>query len=239
MRSKPARRASATRRSLWLQDRSPPVRLISPNTAAPAGSGVSRCAEAIASATARSAAGSSMRIPPAIVTKMSEDDNLSPACLPRTATSIARRLRSKPTATRRGMASSVWLTSAWTSTRKQRVPSTATCTAEPAAGAASLEEQGGGVGHRLQARPRHLEDPELVGGAEAVLDGAQRAVEAVAVALELEHRVDHVLEHPGAGDRALLGDVTRRGRRRRRCPWPGGGSGPPPRAPGSRCPAPM
>ncbi len=69
------------------------------------------------------------------------------------------------------------------------------------------QEKGGGVGHRLEARPRHLEDAELVGGAEPVLGGAQRAVEAVAVALELEHRVDHVLQHPGAGDRALLGHV--------------------------------
>ena len=37
--SKPARPASATRRSLWLQERSSPVRLISPNTATRGGSG--------------------------------------------------------------------------------------------------------------------------------------------------------------------------------------------------------
>ena len=51
------------------------------------------------------------------------------------------------------MASSVWLTSAWTSTRKQRVPSTATCTAEPAAGAASLRKRAEGSGTVLRPDP--------------------------------------------------------------------------------------
>ena len=89
------------------------------------------------------------------------------------------------------------------------MPSTATCTAAPAAGAASLRKSAeGSATPSAGRRPGHLEDPELVGGAEAVLGGAQRAVEAVAVALELQHRVDHVLQHPGAGDRALLGDVA-------------------------------
>ena len=130
------------------------------------------------------------------------------ACRPRTATSMASRLRSNPTATRRGMASSLWLTSACTSTRKQRVPSTATCTR----GAGGRRRVAAGTARRgrrtgLQAGLAHLEDAELVGGAEAVLGGAQHAVEAVAVALELQHRVDHVLEHPGAGDGALLGHV--------------------------------
>jgi len=56
MRSKPARLASATRRSLWLLERSSPVRLISPIAATRGGSGVLRSADAMARATARSAA---------------------------------------------------------------------------------------------------------------------------------------------------------------------------------------
>ena len=121
---------------------------------------------------------------------------------------MASRLRSKPTATRRGMASSLRLTRACTSTRKQRLPSTATCTAAPGGGAASPRKSADGSATPHEAVAGHLEDAELVGRAEAVLHGAQRAEEAVAVALELEHRVDHVLEDARPGDGALLGHVT-------------------------------
>ena len=76
------------------------------------------------------------------------------------------------------------------------------------AGRAALgEEDGGRVGDGLEPALAHLEDSELVRGAEAVLDGAQQAEEAVAVALELQHGVDHVLEHPRSGDGAVFGDV--------------------------------
>ena len=44
--------------------------------------------------------------------------------------------------------------------------------------------------------------------AEAVLQGAQGAVGALALALELQHAVDEVLEHARPGERALLGDVA-------------------------------
>ena len=46
----------------------------------------------------------------------------------------------------------------------------------------------------------HLEHADLVGGAEAVLGGAQDAEGVAAVALEIEHGIDHVLDHLGAGD---------------------------------------
>src|SRR5205807_683288 len=52
------------------------------------------------------------------------------------------------------------------------------------------------------------EHPELVGGAEAILDPAEQAVIAVALALEVEDHVDHVLEGARSGDRAVLGDVA-------------------------------
>ena len=107
------------------------MRLISPNAAVALPKGTPRSAEAIARATARSAAGSSRRMPPAILTKMSAEAKAIWACRLNTATIIASRLRSKPVATRRGRASSLALTSAWTSTKKQRDPSTATKAHEP------------------------------------------------------------------------------------------------------------
>ena len=70
------------------------------------------------------------------------------------------------------------------------------------------QEQGRGVGHRHQARLGHLEHADLVGRAEAVLDRAQDAELVAALALEVEHGVDHVLEHARAGDLPVLGDVA-------------------------------
>ena len=56
-----------------------------------------------------------------------------------------------------------------------------------------------------EAAVAHLEDAELAGRAEAVLERAQRPVGALALALEEQHAVDEVLE--------------RRAGRRRRPPW--------------------
>ena len=79
----------------------------------------------------------------------------------------------------------------------------ARCRGQPVA-----EEQLGRVGDLAQAVGGHLEHADLVGGAEAVLGGAQDAIGVAAVALEVEHRVDHVLDHLGTGDLAVLGDVA-------------------------------
>ena len=76
------------------------------------------------------------------------------------------------------------------------------------AGLALGEEQRRRVRHLDQAALGHLEHADLVGGAEAVLDRAQDAELVAAVALEVEHRVDHVLEHARPGDLAVLGDVA-------------------------------
>ena len=65
-----------------------------------------------------------------------------------------------------------------------------------------------GSGTRSEAVARHLEQPELVGGAEAVLDRPQQAQRVVAVALEGQHGVDDVLEDPRPGQAAVLGDVA-------------------------------
>ena len=82
-------------------------------------------------------------------------------------------------------------------------------TAEPGVEAVAVaEEQLGGVGDLAQASRRHLEHADLVGGAEPVLGRAQDAEGVAAVALEIEHGVDHVLDHLGAGDLPVLGDVA-------------------------------
>ena len=127
---------------------------------------------------------------------------------PSTATIIARRFGSTPVATRRGIARSVGETSAWISSRIGRVPSSAQATAAPISPASLRPKSSDGSGTPTRPGAGHLEDAELVRRAEAVLRGAQDAVRAVAVALELEHAVDEVLEHARAGDRAVLRHVA-------------------------------
>ena len=53
----------------------------------------------------------------------------------------------------------------------------------------------------------HAQEAHLAGRAEAVLDAAEHAVLAEALALEVEDHVDHVLEGARPRDRSLLGDV--------------------------------
>ena len=54
----------------------------------------------------------------------------------------------------------------------------------------------------------HLEQPELGGAAEAVLERVQHAQRVPSVTVEREHGVDHVLEHPGPRKGAFFGDVA-------------------------------
>ena len=63
--AKPSFAASLRRASAWATGRTRPDRPISPKTTVSAGTGVSVSAETSAAATARSAAGSLMRRPPA------------------------------------------------------------------------------------------------------------------------------------------------------------------------------
>ena len=60
------------------------------------------------------------------------------------------------------------------------------------------------VRHRLKPVARHLEHAYLVGRPEAVLDGAQQAVLVVAVALEVDDSIHHVLEDARARNLAIL-----------------------------------
>ena len=99
-------------------------------------------------------------------------------------------------------------TSACTSTSSGREPSMAHRTTEPGRARGLADEARGGVLDLDQPLLVHLEDADLVGRAEAVLERAQRAVGALALALEREHAVDEVLEHARSGERALLRHVA-------------------------------
>ena len=121
---------------------------------------------------------------------------------------MERRLGSTPVPTRRGMARSVGETSACISSRSGRVPSMVQTTAEPGCSSSGLPKSFEGSSTAARPGRGHLEDAELVRRAEAVLDGAQDAVRAVAVALEVEDAVDEVLEHARARDGALLRHVA-------------------------------
>ena len=74
-------------------------------------------------------------------------------------------------------------------------------------------EELGRVGNADKSRAGHLEDPELVGRPEAVLGRAQDAMRVIAIALELEHAVDEVLEHTRAGDGSVLRHMPDQDRR--------------------------
>src|SRR2546426_12450561 len=56
------------------------------------------------------------------------------------------------------------------------------------------------VVYLLEPRLFHFEDPDLIGGTEAVFDGSQDAEVMSAVPLEIENRVDHMLQYPRAGE---------------------------------------
>ena len=62
----------------------------------------------------------------------------------------------------------------------------------------------------------HAEDADLVDAAESILRRAQDAVIEHALALEVQHRVDDVLERLGTGDAPALGDVANGEHRRLR-----------------------
>ena len=88
-----------------------------------------------------------------------------------------------------------------------RVPSIATNVHEPGPVEVGAVVQPARIGDGHEAAVAHLEQPDLVGRAEAVLLRPQHAQRAQRVALEHQHDVDEVLEHARAGDGALLGHV--------------------------------
>ena len=208
-RRNPCRPASRTRASARLTERTSPVSPTSPQHTTSSGRGRPRTLDATAATTARSAAGSATRRPPATFRNTSWSYSCMRHRFSRTASSNATLPGSAPMAVRRGMASPERDTKAWISTSTGRLPSSVASTAEPGAPAGrSARNAADGILHLDQPAVAHLEDAHLVGGAEAVLHRAQDAQRMRVVALEVEDRVDEVLEHPRAGERALLGDVA-------------------------------
>ncbi len=122
---------------------------------------------------------------------------------------MASRPASQPTTARRGVPRDVGALRAWISTRTGPRP----FHAGENAGAGDIalafgEKQGRWVCDFLEPGVGHLEDADFVGRAEPVLDGAENPELMAALAFEVEHRVDHVLEDARAGDQAFLGDVA-------------------------------
>jgi len=78
----------------------------------------------------------------------------------------------------------------------------------------TVEEDCRRVGHFFQATVGHAEHAQLVDRAEAVLHGPQQAQTAVGLTLEIQHGIDHVLQHPRPGQRAFLGDMAHQEDRR-------------------------
>ena len=121
-------------------------------------------------------------------------------------------------------------------------------------GPAALEERGHGAARHLgpavpeQERPgiarrRRMPSspisnrPTSPVGPKRCLTARRSRSGVVAVALDDQHRVDQVLERPGPGQVAVLGDVADQDERRALAPWPAGPAARRRPAPGPRTPA--
>ena len=96
-----------------------------------------------------------------------------------------------------------------------------------------------GLATSVSPLPGHLEDADLVGRAEAVLHRAQDAELMAALAFEIEHRIDQMLDRLGPGDLAVLGDVADQDHAPRRTPWHSAPDRTTRCAPGRWCRAPL
>ena len=89
------------------------------------------------------------------------------------------------------------------------MPSIVTATVEPDA-LPLRSSRNASDGLRTSRRPDvgHLEDADLIGRAEPVLHRPQDPVLVKAITFQIEHGVDHVLQHAGPGDRPFFGDMA-------------------------------
>ena len=124
--------------------------------------------------------------------------------------------------------------SACTSATSGRRPSSVTVTQVPGAGSVRDAERNSPLGSAspMDAVVGELEAADLVGRPEAVLHRADHAQRRVALALEVQHDVHEVLEQPRPGDRAVLGDVADQDDGHARGPWRPGSARRRPRGPG-------
>ena len=99
--------------------------------------------------------------------------------------------------------------SACTSTGSARRPSTATVTQVPLTGV-PLRDRNSPLGSATSAMPSPVisKQPTSSVGPKRFFVRAHEAQRGLPVALEAADDVDQVLEHPGAGDRAVFGDVA-------------------------------
>ena len=158
----------------------------------------------------------------------------SPARRPRTATSRARRFGSTPDVRRAGVAGGRGDQRLDLDEERPAALQGRRDDASRRRAAVIGEEGAGGVGDLEQAGLGHLEDADLVGGSEAVLGGAQEPQRARALALEVQDRVDEVLERLGTRRSSRPWSRGRRGPRRSRRPWPAPSAAASIRGPGRR-----
>ena len=69
------------------------------------------------------------------------------------------------------------------------------------------------VGHTFQSLLGHRKHTQLIGRAEAVFHRPYHAVIGMLVALEIKHRVHHMLEHARAGNRTIFGNMPHQNHR--------------------------
>ena len=131
------------------------------------------------------------------------------ACCSSTASSIASRPDSMPAADRRGRRRGAATTSACTSTRNGRAPSSTAATAEPGTpGRRSTRKRADASGTSTRPRSVISNSPSSSVLPNRCFSACSSAQRVAAVAVEREHGVDDVLEHARPGERALLGDVA-------------------------------
>ena len=131
------------------------------------------------------------------------------ACCCSTARIIATREESMPDVVRRGRSSGEGVTSACTSASRGRRPSMVTATQVPGTGWlwCSTNRPVGSVTAVMPPADRSKQPTSSTGPKRFFIARTIRKP-GVAVALEVEHHVDEVLEDPRAGDRAVLGHVA-------------------------------
>ena len=125
---------------------------------------------------------------------------------------------SQPTTARRGVPSGLGATRAW-NLDEQRP-----CSLHPGEhggagcrGVPRRQKQCGRVRDLGEPAPGHFEDADLVGWTETVFYRAEDAEVPAALALERDHRIDHMFDDAGTGDLAVLGDMPDKDHRRAGC----------------------
>ena len=162
----------------------------------------------MASAAAKSPAGSLMLSPPTVATYTSRPPSRAPVRRSRTASSSETRFDATPVLHPARCCRRV---SAHQGLHLDRQGAASFQGHRPAPAGHRLrvraEEQSTRVGHRPDARLVEVEAPHLVARTEPVLDAAKQAQPRVTVALEHHDDVDEVLQHPGTGNGPVLGHV--------------------------------